>query len=68
MDRALNQLVECGPTQDRAPKRVSMTEGLESRKARLQDQLAEIDAALAALKANPEVEKVLNLVSKAAQY
>lgn len=67
MDGALNQMVECGSA-DCAPKRVSITEGLESRKARLQGQLREIDDALTALQANPEIEKVLNLVGKATRH
>ena len=42
----------------------TMTETLEQKRGRLKMQLADVEAALAALKAHPEVEAILNLISK----
>lgn len=42
--------------------------GLESKKQRLEQQLADVNAALQALDANPEVAKLLELVGRASRY
>lgn len=42
----------------------NMTELLTMRKARLEAELSEVNEALTALKANPEIERVINLVTK----
>lgn len=41
---------------------------LKQRQSHLQSQLDEVNAALAALEANPEIAKTLELVTKAARY
>ena len=49
----------------------NVTDGLQFRRERLAQELATVDEAIAALKANPEIERVLNLVqraSKSARY
>lgn len=46
-------------------RQVNITENLELTKARLEANLAKVNAALEGLKANPEVERVLNLVAQA---
>jgi dienelactone hydrolase len=45
-----------------------LREGLVSRRTRLQSQLKDLDAAIEALDANPEVAKLLELVGKASRY
>ena len=45
----------------------TVTERLADKRQRLAQQLAETDEALAALKANPEIERVLNLVQRASR-
>ncbi len=49
-------------------KAPSVTEGLEMKRDRLLSQLAEVQEALDALQANPEIERVLNLVNKAGRF
>ena len=49
----------------------TVTDGLQFRREKLAQELETVDAALAALKANPEIERVLNLIqraSKSARY
>lgn len=43
----------------------TVTDKLEMQRVHLADALARIDAALEALKANPEIERVMNLVQRA---
>jgi hypothetical protein len=50
------------------PRQPSVTEVLMEKLARQKKQLEDTEAALAALKANPEIERVLNLVQKAARW
>lgn len=45
-----------------------LREGLKNRRDRLQQQVDEIDAAIKALEANPEVAKVLELVGRASRH
>ena len=45
-------------------RRPSLQERLENQKAELEANLVRVNAALDALKANPEVTKVLELISK----
>lgn len=47
------------------PRQMTVTENLQNRRNHLQDQIDRVDAALAALKENPEVEKTLNLIQQA---
>lgn len=42
----------------------NMTQILTAKKERLELELSEVNEALAALKANPEIERVINLVTK----
>lgn len=46
----------------------TLTERLKREQADLSDRLAEINAALSALEANPQVQAVLDLVQKVARY
>ena len=47
------------------PYQLTLTENLEERRNGLKLQLERVEAAMAALKANPGVEEVLNLIQKA---
>lgn len=49
---------------DMAPRQVTILENLRDRRERLSNQLKELDEAIAALQENPEVERVLSLVSR----
>ena len=55
--------VECGQTPAKLVN-PTLTESLQSRKVRLEEELAQLNEALAALKANPEIENLLNLIQK----
>jgi hypothetical protein len=46
------------------PPRPSLAEQLDFQKRELENRLADVTAALDALKANPDVEKVLELLSR----
>src|SRR6266571_3437591 len=46
------------------PAKLSLTENLTRERARLQVRMAEIDEVLAALRANPQVEQVIDLIFK----
>ena len=48
--------------------RTGIREALADKKARLERQLAEINSAIEALDANPEVARVMELVAKASQF
>ena len=48
--------------------RPTLTERLKDERQGLATRLAELDAALAALESNPEVQKILDLVQKVARY
>lgn len=48
-----------------APRQVTVTERLQANRDNLAAHLANVDAALEALKANPEIERVMNLVQRA---
>ena len=47
------------------PRQLSMTERLEIKRANLEGELQRTNEALEALKANPEIERVMNLVQRA---
>lgn len=47
------------------PAQQSALDELERRRKRTADKLADIDAAISALKANPEILRVLDLMAKA---
>ena len=47
------------------PRQITMRENLENKRDMLRTDLADVDAALEALDANPEVSKVLELLAKA---
>lgn len=60
IEPAVDPLVnKCGQA-----RRMTLTETLLSERGRLQARLAEIDAALVALEASPEVKAVLDLLQK----
>lgn len=44
---------------------VTLTDTLRQRKERLEGELKSVNDALEAITANPEIEKILNLISKA---
>jgi len=46
----------------------TLTQILEDKRKRLADELQQCEDALGALKANPEIERVLNMVQRAARY
>ena len=46
----------------------TVTDNLKMKKANLEKQLADVNAAIDALESNPGVEKVLNLISKTGRY
>lgn len=46
----------------------TVTDNLKMKKAKLEKQLADVNAAIDALESNPGVEKVLNLISKTGRY
>ena len=46
----------------------TITEQLKQEKVVLEERLAKVNEALTALQANPEVEKILNLISKVNRY
>ena len=46
----------------------SVGERLEQESIQLRARLAEVEAAIAALKSNPEIEAIINLVSKVYRY
>lgn len=46
------------------PRPSTLSENLEARKASLEQQLTRVNAALDALKANPNFEEMLNLLSQ----
>lgn len=46
----------------------TILEGLQSRKERLTRELASVDETISALQANPEVERVLNLLGEINRY
>lgn len=50
---------------DVACRRPSVREALETKKNQLTTALADVDAAIAALDANPEVSKVLEVLARA---
>jgi hypothetical protein len=54
-----------GLVQEAEDHRSTVTETLERKRLNLQKKLDRVDAALAALKANPEIEKVMNLIQQA---
>lgn len=60
-DRALGQYCE----NDKTP---TAREQLATKKKRLTEQLAQVDAALEALDANPEIERVLTLVGRTVRF
>lgn len=47
------------------PRQLTVTERLQANRDNLAAHLANVDAALEALKANPEIERVMNLVQRA---
>ena len=49
-------------------RRQTLTERLKEERQGLSSRLAELDAAISALEANPQVQAVLDLVQKVARY
>lgn len=50
--------VEC------SPRSITLMQGLQDRRQRLAEELASVDAAISALNSNPQIQDVLNLLSK----
>ncbi len=57
--------VPCGTIANCDVERAGPLDILEDKKAQLESQLAKVNAALDALKANPEISNLLQLVGKA---
>ena len=49
---------------DCVPRQISLTENLENRKVQLEAQLLEINQAIEALEKNPELQGLLDVISK----
>ena len=49
-------------------RRPTLTERLKQERQAHADKLTELDSAIAALEANPEVQRILDLVQKVARY
>ena len=64
MIEAIETLEKCEPAMI-APCNRSVLDELERRRTRTATKLEEIDAAIAALKTNPEILRVLDLLAKA---
>lgn len=62
-----SQVAECG-TCEASVGPITVVDRLNQRKQRLERELADLNAAIDALNANPEVTKILALVSKVASY
>ena len=67
MNDYMNYPQEC-KVESLVPFKPDLIEGLKMRRARVQKQVDEIDEALAALEANPEIAKVLELVGRASRH
>ena len=50
------------------PTQVNLVDNLTYRQKVLQEQLADVNEAIQALKDNPEIERVLNLITKTGRY
>ena len=50
------------------PRRATVTERLNQERLSLIDRLSQVEEALQALAENPQLERVLNLVSKVSRY
>jgi hypothetical protein len=64
--KALRPMDDCGMGME--AKQESITESLNRRKGSLEAQLAEVNAAIEALRENPAVEMCLTLVGRALHY
>lgn len=62
------EAVPCKAVNTLQDYRPSLTERLTNERAELATRLEEIDAALNALKAQPEIQKILDLVQKVARF
>jgi len=61
----MNGLVQEAQCESLMPRQVTVRENLENKRDKLRTSLADVDAALDALDANPEVSKVLELLARA---
>jgi len=61
----MNGLVQEAQCERLMPRQVTVRENLENKRDKLRTSLADVDAALDALDANPEVSKVLELLARA---
>lgn len=68
MDYGLNSMECAKEVTPRPLEPATVTEELKIKKAMLEKKLADVNAAIEALEANPGVEKVLNLISKTGRY
>lgn len=65
MASGMNGLVQEAQCESLMPRQVTVRENLENKRDKLRTSLADVDAALDALDANPEVSKVLELLARA---
>lgn len=65
MASGMNGLVQAERCDSLMPRQVTVRENLENKRDMLRTSLADVDAALDALDANPEVSKVLELLARA---
>ena len=65
MASGMGGLVQAAQCESLMPRQVTVRENLENKRDVLRTALADVDAALEALDANPEVSKVLELLAKA---
>lgn len=63
-----SELAECCTAVDMPTLRPTVSQNLANRKKKLEQELQEVTEALDALTANPEVERILNLVSKTGRW
>jgi len=63
----LTQSEDCGMVQAKGTGRItkmSLTERLESERTGLTERIARLDEAITALKSNPDVERLINIITR----
>lgn len=61
----MNKYYDAGAQANVISRPTTITESLEQRKSILEQQLVRVNEALSALKANPEIERTMNLIQQA---
>ena len=65
----MDELMKAGQCEtEMSPRRLTIPEKLKTEKVNLEQRLADVNAAIEALEQNPEIERVLHLVSKVTRY